>query len=70
MKNRYEYLPGLFGLGFIAAGCTVKSTYMRSKNTLLVCDGASEITTEAQPERIKRKRSRSECKRKGSSSEP
>jgi hypothetical protein len=68
MKNKYEYPPGLFGLGFIAAGSTAKPPCVQPKNAQLASDEASQIRTEAPSEPISNKRFRPKCKRKGSSS--
>jgi hypothetical protein len=66
MKNRYNYPPGLFGIGFIAAGYSARPVDVQTKETRPVFDGRGEITTESQSEPKKQKVQAWQRKRSGS----
>jgi hypothetical protein len=63
MKNRYDYPPGLFGIGFIAAGYTARPVDVQPKETRPVFDGQGQITIESQSEPRKSKKLRRQRKR-------
>lgn len=58
MKNRYNYPPGLFGIGFIAAGYSARPVDVQRKETRPGFGVRGEITTESQSEPRKSKKFR------------
>ena len=58
MKNRYDYPPGLFGIGFVAAAYSATPIDVQPKETQPVFDGRGQMIAETQSEPRKSKKFR------------
>lgn len=56
MKNRYNYPPGLFGIGFIAAGFSARPIDVQPEETRARCNGPGQTIAKSHSDQPKAKK--------------